>query len=338
MKKFSELAVGSFILSLVFFVPVVSGLIAVVVGVAALRALLADKENLKGEGFAIAGITIGMIQIFAVLGLSLLFNHLFFSVLRSSGDLYKIFGDWVSVKAMNENAPPEYQGASDKFLQENDFGVTAHEFMAHHDKGLDLSASGDKAASLEEHQAALEAAKKEMALSYYSIGALYVDLKDYSAALGELNKAIEYNPGLVFAYQERAALLRKMGRTEDSVAACQETISRFPDFAQAYSTLGLAYEKLGRYEEAIPAHLKAIRLNPARYFPRDRLYNCFYQVRYGMNQRALLEMLKETDAELGQEIQKKLEEGALPESDMSGDFESSLNRGGRTFYRPNRRS
>jgi tetratricopeptide (TPR) repeat protein len=76
--------------------------------------------------------------------------------------------------------------------------------------------------------------------------------------------------------------------------------------------MGLAYEKLGRYEDALRAHLQAIELNPLRSFPRERLFYCFYRIRENKSVvDELLKRLNELDPDLSGEIQEKLEKGEV---------------------------
>lgn len=66
---------------------------------------------------------------------------------------------------------------------------------------------------------------------------------------------------------ERAKVLNKQGeqayhagRLDDAIAAYQQAIDADPGYGQAYSNLGLAYQKAGRSAEAIWADRKAIAL------------------------------------------------------------------------------
>lgn len=193
-------------------------------------------------------------------------------------------------------------------------------------EGTNFQKNGQYHKAKTAYQAALKIAEKledknYTGLACYGLGTVDNDTEKYEEALNDLEKAIEYNPKLVDAYQEKSAVLRKMGRYTDSVFACQRTISLFPTYAKAHSTLGLAYEKLGDYENAIKEHLNAINLNPGRHFPRDRLYYCFYQVKNKDALAAYLDTLRGLDASLAEDIAKKLESGYVPEGDPWKDFE-----------------
>ena len=54
--------------------------------------------------------------------------------------------------------------------------------------------------------------------------------------------------------------LQTQGRLDEAIAACRRAIQLKPGNAQAYSNLGLSYQKLGRPAEALWANRKAIAL------------------------------------------------------------------------------
>ena len=49
---------------------------------------------------------------------------------------------------------------------------------------------------------------------------------------------------------------------EKAVAAFDELIKQYPDYADGYIGLGHAYERMHKYDEAIEAIKKAIEINP----------------------------------------------------------------------------
>ena len=73
--RISALAVASFIISIaLFFLPLLSGLAAVVVGVIAIGSIAKYKGILSGKGFAVTGIIIGLMQIVFIAAFPLLIN------------------------------------------------------------------------------------------------------------------------------------------------------------------------------------------------------------------------------------------------------------------------
>ena len=53
-----------------------------------------------------------------------------------------------------------------------------------------------------------------------------------------------------------------LGRYQDALAAYQQAIRLKPDRAEAYYNLGVTYGDLGRRHEEIAAYQQAIRLKP----------------------------------------------------------------------------
>lgn len=305
--RISRLAVSSLIIAIILFpVPLISGLIAITLGLVALNIIAKHKGLLTGRGIATAGIAIGLLQIVLITIMSLLIN-IFLYFWRADYRLAEIY----SHMGRNKEAVALYKKEIAKLKLTDTFRVRENEFLLYNNLGVTYQGLGDSAGAMNAYNAALQTAKKEMGLALYGIATVSVDTKNYGPAVELLDEAIEYSPKLDTAYQEKASALRYLGRYEDSVAACQRTIKLFPEFAQAHSTLGLAYEKLGKYAEATREHIEAIRLNPRRYFPRDRLYYCFARLGNKVLEKQLLEKLKEIDPGLAEDIKSKLKSGKI---------------------------
>jgi|GEM_PF-2456405 len=254
-RHLSVLAVLSIILSLFFFIPIVSGLFGIILGAIALYSIAIHKDELRGRALAVTGIILGLGQLLlAIVFLSIIVFALVFAgaVKRPHSSLH------------GESYPKKDYGAM----------VNVNEFNFCNEKGISFRAEGKPKEALQAYQAALNVSKKEMGIAYYGIGSICMDLGQYDKALSDFDKAIECNPNLYDAYQNKAVTYRLMGRYQDSIDACKETIARFPDFARAYCSMGWAYEYLGKYREAIEAHLEAIRMEPGWQFPRQRIECC----------------------------------------------------------------
>lgn len=327
--RISILAMASFFISIVlFFLPLLSGLAAVIVGVVAISSIAKYKGILSGKGFAVTGIILGLLQIVFIAALSILINIiLIFSLSNISYAPHASDFDVAERYAKQGNytdAIAFYKRALSGIRETEDFRVRANEFVIYNNLGLAYQVIGEFDNALTAYNSAMIAANKELGLAYYGIATVNKDKGNYSQLLELLDKAIEYNPSLVVAYQEKASILRYLGKYEESVAACKLTISLFPDFAQAYSTLGLAYEKLGRYDEATRAHIEAIRLNPQRYYPRGRLAYCFSRVKNKNLREELLETLSSVDFELSEEIRSQLDSGSAIKENSFDDLNKDL--------------
>jgi tetratricopeptide (TPR) repeat protein len=67
-------------------------------------------------------------------------------------------------------------------------------------------------------------------------------------------RAIELDPGFMLAHHNFADLLLALERPAEATARCRAALALEPGLAPTYSTLGLALEHQGRYDEAIAAH------------------------------------------------------------------------------------
>ena len=117
-----------------------------------------------------------------------------------------------------------------------------------------------------------QAAKRE----YEQAVALLQGGKYAEEALSRLNRAIEYDPTYGDAYLLKSYLrLEVLPDLDEALAAGQQAVKGAPDNPDAFYTLGLVYEKMGRYKEAEEAFIQAGKLNPENeyvYFSLGTLY------------------------------------------------------------------
>ena len=74
--------------------------------------------------------------------------------------------------------------------------------------------------------------------------------------------AIEVTQNNYVAHNIRGVAYDSLGRYQDAVEAYKQTIRIKPDYADAHYNLGVAYYKLGRYQDAIEACKQTIRIKP----------------------------------------------------------------------------
>ncbi len=86
--------------------------------------------------------------------------------------------------------------------------------------------------------------------------------KDFEGALAFYKHASHLDPVDPQLYVDQSAMLDRLDRQEESLAACEQAIRLDPDCADAYYNKGDALIALGRFEEAIAACERAIHLNP----------------------------------------------------------------------------
>ena len=79
---------------------------------------------------------------------------------------------------------------------------------------------------------------------------LYIYLKEYLAAVDDLNQAIDRQPLHVDAYNNRAASLYELGHSEMAIRDADRAIELNPKQSAAYAVRSLANADLGREDEA----------------------------------------------------------------------------------------
>jgi tetratricopeptide (TPR) repeat protein len=81
-------------------------------------------------------------------------------------------------------------------------------------------------------------------------------------AIALYHEALRLNPDFAESHSNLGLELKKMGRTEDSIAEFQEAIRLNPDMAQARVNWGLSLDALGRTDEAIAQYEEAKEISP----------------------------------------------------------------------------
>ena len=126
------------------------------------------------------------------------------------------------------------------------------------------------------------------AIDYFARAMDFVVLRDYTAALQDLNKTLELTPDFALGYFERAVAryksLKAGNNTEVApvqteirviMADFDKAIELSPRMAFAYFNKGNVYAELGDYTSALTAYNKAIELKPdlgEAYYNRGYVY------------------------------------------------------------------
>ncbi|MGD0572956.1 MAG: tetratricopeptide repeat protein [Sedimentisphaerales bacterium] len=100
------------------------------------------------------------------------------------------------------------------------------------------------------------------AQSFYDKGLKEMRQKNYVAALAYFQKAIEKNPQDIFAHLYLGVAYSKLGRYQEAIESYKQTIRIKPNLADAHYNLSIAYSELGRYQDAIDACKQAISFEP----------------------------------------------------------------------------
>ncbi len=84
----------------------------------------------------------------------------------------------------------------------------------------------------------------------------------WAAAQETFEAAIELNPSLARAWNNRGIAHGRLGRVDEAVLDYRVAISQDPDFAEPYNNLGVLYLRLDRPAEALEPLRKAVELAP----------------------------------------------------------------------------
>jgi len=102
----------------------------------------------------------------------------------------------------------------------------------------------------------LEAKKfMKQGLASYTLG-------KYEEAISSYEKAIELDPKLVFAWNDKGTALDNLGKYEEAINAYDKAIDLAPKLVFACYNKGIALYNLGKYEEALYSYKKATDLDP----------------------------------------------------------------------------
>lgn len=96
---------------------------------------------------------------------------------------------------------------------------------------------------------------------YYTQGIINNIKKEYTKALGFLNKAVSMAPNASKYYNERGVVNYRLDRLEDSILDYTKAIDLVPEEVAYYSNRAISYHMLGNNEEAILDFSKAIELD-----------------------------------------------------------------------------
>ena len=84
----------------------------------------------------------------------------------------------------------------------------------------------------------------------------------YDEAIGESSKAIELDPNLAMAYNNRAWAYGEKGLYDLAIADYNKTIELDPSRSDSYNDRGFTYYEKGEYDKAITDFNKTIELDP----------------------------------------------------------------------------
>ena len=81
-------------------------------------------------------------------------------------------------------------------------------------------------------------------------------------AIEAYNKALAIKPDYAEAYSNMGIALKDQGKLEEAIEAYNKALAIKPDYAEAYNNMGNALKDQGKLEEAIEAYNKALAIKP----------------------------------------------------------------------------
>ncbi|MBD5804893.1 lipoprotein NlpI [Azoarcus sp. Aa7] len=158
--------------------------------------------------------------------------------------------------------------------------------IAHLNRGSSHRKLGDFAAAEADYRRFIELEPDDYR-GPYALGALHAAAGRYDEAIRWLTAANRLNARTPLPLRELADVYFATGRPDATVTALEGARGRDPAIATAeyFDLLGAAYGRLGRYDEAIEAFGRALRMNPAH--GAALLHRAFAYLRSGRLDAAL---------------------------------------------------
>ena len=130
-----------------------------------------------------------------------------------------------------------------------------------HKLGTALSLAGDATGALQQFKEAVRLSPT-FAEAHYSLGLLLDSLGQPNAAIEQLSTAVRYGPDYIEARLQLADLLARSGQLERSLTQYRQALDADAQSADARFGYGLAFARLGRYDEAQSVLNEGARLFP----------------------------------------------------------------------------
>jgi tetratricopeptide (TPR) repeat protein len=125
--------------------------------------------------------------------------------------------------------------------------------LQHLHAGVESEKSGQLDAALAEFQKATELDPK-LAVAFVDLGDVYIEKRDYAAAIPPLKRAVELNPSLEAAHRLLGYALLAQGYADAAIPHLEK--------AHDVDALGIALLEAGKLPEAVPVLQKALAQNP----------------------------------------------------------------------------
>lgn len=131
-------------------------------------------------------------------------------------------------------------------------------------------------------QAAIEGNLQEPQ-HYRFLGKVFMGIKDIDSAMGCYEKALHISPLAVF-YFEIGQCLMNILETKPALTFLKQAVNTFPQYWQAWTALGEAFQQLDQMDRAAESYLQAIKTNPKYPYPYRGLHAIYNKL--GMKEQA----------------------------------------------------
>lgn len=119
-----------------------------------------------------------------------------------------------------------------------------------------------------QYDAAMNAFQKALelhpdnALAFYNMGGIFFDRKDYTTALKCYQKAIEINPASAQAHYNLGKLYSEVHKEDQAMLYYQKAIQLDPNLVMANNNLAILYSQRKEWPKVLELYEKAIKLDP----------------------------------------------------------------------------
>ncbi len=111
----------------------------------------------------------------------------------------------------------------------------------------------------------------QLAAAHVTLGMIRNGTGRPEEAVGELQRALAFEPGNRDAYRELAQAYGALGRPADAEATYRKAIALDPKFWVSYNTLGVFYWEQGRFQDALAQFQKVVALVPDNHWGYNNL-------------------------------------------------------------------
>lgn len=127
--------------------------------------------------------------------------------------------------------------------------------------GLTHFLDGERQRAIERYDRAIEL-NPQMVMAYNNRGAALMAQGEYTRAIGDFSRALELNPQDAGAHSNRGVAYKELGKYNLAMLDYDRAIELRPTSAAFYGNRGNAYAAMGNYNCALQDHNRAIELDP----------------------------------------------------------------------------